>query len=426
MNPSERPLLRASHSPAEAAEAAEARSARTARASAGALAMLMLVGLNLRPFLTSIGPVLDLVRHDTGLAFRSAALLTTLPFVLMGVIAWFGFGLAGRFGERRALAVSLLLLVAGCALRGWTGSATSLIVSAGIAGTGVALIQALMPGVTKHWFPGRVPLAMGLYSASLVGGGAIGAAASPWLAAHAGWHFALAIWAVPALCVLVLWLTKAPRDTAAVTDQPPSVARFARNPRAWQLAAYFGLANSGFSSLVTWLPSFYRQLGTSSQASGNLLAWMAVCQATAAFVMPMLARRSDDRRHVLWLTMGLQSVGFAGLAMLPGFSPLLWVACAGLGLGGFFSLSLIVTLDHLHDARHAGALAAFVQGVGFLIAACGPWLVGSLRDAGASFTTAWLMHLAIVFLMAGLTAVFSPASYQRSMKGMGATASRRE
>jgi CP family cyanate transporter-like MFS transporter len=382
--------------------------------------MLVLVGLNLRPFLTSIGPVLDLLRRDTGLTFSLAALLTTLPFLLMGVIGWFGFGLAGRFGERRSLAFALSLLVVGCALRGWVSSGTSLIVSAGIAGTGVAAIQALMPGVTKHWFPQRVPLAMGLYSAALVGGGALGAVASPWLAAHAGWHFALAIWAVPALCMLALWLARAPRDTAAAAGKAPSVARFARNRRAWQLAAYFGLANSGFSSLVTWLPSFYRQLGMSPQESGNLLAWMALCQALSAFVMPMLARRSDDRRPILWLTMGLQSVGFAGLAIVPGFSPPLWVACAGVGLGGFFSLSLIVTLDHLHDARHAGALAAFVQGVGFLIASGGPWLVGWLRDAGASFTTAWLMHLAIVFLMAGLTAVFAPASYRSSMQGMGA------
>ncbi|MCG5072678.1 cyanate transporter [Paraburkholderia tagetis] len=389
------------------------------RASAGALAMLVLVGLNLRPFLTSVGPVLDLLRHDTGLTFRSAALLTTLPFLLMGVIGWFGFGLAGRFGERRSLAFALSLLALGCALRGWVSSGTSLIVSAGIAGTGVAAIQALMPGITKHWFPHRVPVAMGLYSASLVGGGAIGAVASPWLAAHAGWHFALAIWAVPAFGMLALWLARAPHDTAAVAGKPPSVARFVRNRRAWELAIFFGLTNSGFSSLVTWLPSFYRQLGTSPQASGNLLAWMALCQATSAFVMPMLARRSDDRRQILWLTMGLQGLGFAGLAIVPGFSPSLWVACAGFGLGGFFSLSLIVTLDHLHDARHAGALAAFVQGVGFLVAAGGPWLVGWLRDAGASFTTAWLMHLAIVFMMAGLTAVFAPTSYRSSMKGMG-------
>ena len=108
------------------------------------------------------------------------------------------------------------------------------------------------------------------------------------------------------------------------------------------------------------------------QASGNLLAWMALFQASGALAMPMLAKRSPDRRAVLWLTLALQAAGFIGFAALPALAPWLWVASVGLGLGGFFSMSLIVTLDHLPDARLAGALAAFVQGIGFLTVAAAP------------------------------------------------------
>ncbi|OTJ30486.1 hypothetical protein CAY91_34960 [Pseudomonas aeruginosa] len=46
--------------------------------------------------------------------------------------------------------------------------ATPLPASAALAGSGVAIIQALVPGVVKRWFPRRVPAAMGLYSASLM------------------------------------------------------------------------------------------------------------------------------------------------------------------------------------------------------------------------------------------------------------------
>jgi CP family cyanate transporter-like MFS transporter len=381
------------------------------------MVLLVLLGLNLRPFLTSVGPVLDVVRNDTGLGFRAAAMLTTLPFVLMGAVAGVGVGLARRFGEKPTLTVALLLLAAGCVSRIGASGSASLITGAGVAGAGVALIQALMPGLAKRWFADRVPLAMGLYSAALVGGGAFGAVTSPWLAAHGGWHLALAVWALPALGTLALWLASAPRAAprAASTSVPVKVMGFLGNLRAWQLAAYFGLANSGYSSIVAWLPSSYRQLGMSAQWCGNLLAWMAVFQAAGAFVMPMLARRSVDRRATLWLTLALQAIGFAGFAALPALAPWLWVACAGVGLGGFFSLSLIVTLDHLPDAQRAGALAAFVQGVGFLIVATGPWLIGWLRDAGGSFATAWSMHVAVVAAMAALTAVFSPVSYRRSM-----------
>ena len=72
-----------------------------ASVSYGALALLVLAGLNLRPFLTAFGPVLDVVRADTGLG-RAAALLTTLPFVLMGVVAGVGVGRAARGRAARA------------------------------------------------------------------------------------------------------------------------------------------------------------------------------------------------------------------------------------------------------------------------------------------------------------------------------------
>jgi CP family cyanate transporter-like MFS transporter len=169
---------------------------------------------------------------------------------------------------------------------------------------------------------------------------------------------------------------------------------------------------------VAWLPSFYQQQNMSLQASGNLLAWLAMFQATAAFAMPMLARRSIDRRAALWLTIALQTVGFAGFALAPNAAPWLWVALAGFGLGGFFSLSLIVSLDHLPGAQAAGTLAAFVQGIGFVLASTAPWLIGWLRDSGASFTTGWWLHIGVLVAMAVLTFRFSPASYRKSMQAL--------
>ncbi|MBR7962943.1 cyanate transporter [Burkholderia vietnamiensis] len=397
---------------------------RAASASRSALLLLVLAGLNLRPFLTAFGPVLDVVRADTGLGFRAAALLTTLPFVLMGVVAGIGVRLARRVGEPRAMLAALALIAAGCSARLWAGSSTGLVVTAIVAGAGVAVIQALAPGLAKRWFVDRLPLAMGLYSAALVGGGAFGAVASPWLATHGGWHLSLAVWALPALVTLALWRAKAPSDAVNALPAAARVSAFVRIPRAWQLALFFGLSNSGYASLVAWLPAFYQSVGMSAQASGNLLAGMALLQAAGALAMPLLAKRSSDRRPMLWLTLALQAAGFAGFATMPAFAPWLWVASVGLGLGGFFSMSLIVTLDHLPDARFAGALAAFVQGVGFLTVAASPWLIGWLRDAGGGFAIAWWMHVGVVAAMAALNAAFSPAGYRRSMARMAAAAHR--
>ncbi|NKJ47573.1 MFS transporter, partial [Burkholderia sp. SG-MS1] len=72
----------------------------------------------------------------------------------------------------------------------WTASSgAALLATAILAGAGVAAIQALLPAVMKQRFQARVPLAMGVFSASIMGGGGLGASLSPWLSRAAqSWH----------------------------------------------------------------------------------------------------------------------------------------------------------------------------------------------------------------------------------------------
>ena len=77
-----------------------------------------------------------------------------------------------------------------------------------------------------------------------------------------------------------------------------------------------------------------------------------------------------------------------------------------------FALSLLLTLDHHRDPRQAGQLAAFVQGVGFLINAISPWMTGWLRELTGSFVSAWVVLTVTVVAMLVVTRVFSPATYR--------------
>lgn len=47
------------------------------------LLVLVLIGLNMRPLLTSVGPLLPQLRQASGMSFSVAALLTALPVVTM-------------------------------------------------------------------------------------------------------------------------------------------------------------------------------------------------------------------------------------------------------------------------------------------------------------------------------------------------------
>ncbi|VBU06190.1 major facilitator family transporter [Burkholderia pseudomallei] len=64
------------------------------------LAAVILVGLNLRPALASIGPLLDTIQRASGLSDSAASLLTTLPILLMGALGLVAPWLARRVGVR--------------------------------------------------------------------------------------------------------------------------------------------------------------------------------------------------------------------------------------------------------------------------------------------------------------------------------------
>lgn len=392
---------------------------RSAKSTSPALllAAIALVALNLRPFITGIGPLAADIGAHTGLQRQGVALLTLVPMLLMGIFAFAGPALQARIGGRLAVLAALAALTLGSLLRTVAGSGWQVIGTAALLGLGAAVIQSVLPGIIKRQFPRHVGAAMGLYSAMLMGGGALGAQLSPLIAAASGsWRAGLAWTALPAVLAFALAARCLPCD-ATGRQSPISVSRLLRLPRVWLLMACFGLVNGGYSTVVAWLAPFYREHGWSAAASGSLLAVLALCQAAAALLLPMLAVRSDDRRPWLWLTLTMQASGFAALALWPDAAPFASAMLLGMGLGGCFALSLITALDHLHDPAQAGALSALMQGGGFLIAALPPAIVATLRDATGGFSAGWLLHLGCVAVVAALYWRVSPASYAAVLSG---------
>ncbi|VTU19708.1 cyanate transporter [Variovorax sp. PBL-E5] len=385
--------------------------------------LIVLVALNLRAFYTSSSPLLESIRSATGLGFQWAAMLTVLPMMTMGPMSLAGVAIGRRFGERAAILLGLATIAASCASRFFvTGDALPLLLSAALAGAGVGLVQALMPAVIKRNCPARMGIAMGLYSAALMGGGGLGAMGSPWVARLAGaWQAGLAVWALPAL--LALWAWSRSAYAAPVSARVPGARtdagwlRCFANRRAWLLAVYFGLVNGGYTSLVAWLPHFYAQQGWSAAQGGAMLALMTAAQLVSALLLPALARGRRDLRPWLALTLLAQLAGFAGLLLnAPAAAAI--VVVLGFGLGGSFALCMVLSLDHLPDPAQAGTLAAFMQAVGFMIAALAPFVTGAVREHTGSFGFAWAYLGAVVVLLLPLSWRLDPRGYARATAGL--------
>ncbi|QHF11128.1 cyanate transporter [Pseudomonas syringae] len=378
----------------------------------GLMISVLLVALNLRPSMAAVGPLLVAIRLDVPLGFGTASLLTMLPVMAMGLAMFFGMGIARYLGSYRSIMLSLALIGLATLARLFLDSAAELIFSAVLAGLGIALIQALMPALIKSRFKADVSLYMGLYVTAIMGGAALAASFSPLLMSSSGsWRVGLAVWSLLALLAMCFWFAQ-----RHVLQSDASIAAghrqtFFHMPRAWMLGIFFGLGTASPTCVLAWLAPYYLENGWGEQGAGLLLGFLTLMEVVSGLLVPALANRSRDKRVALVVLLILMMTGFAGLILMPQQLGLLWACLLGLGIGGLFPMSLIVSMDHCDDPQQAGSLTAFVQGVGYLIASLSPLLAGVIRDLTGSFAGAWWSLMALVVIMLLMVVRLDPRRY---------------
>ncbi|MFI5609189.1 CynX/NimT family MFS transporter [Amycolatopsis sp. NPDC051903] len=357
---------------------------------------VVLTALNLRPAITSIGPLLAEMRGDLGASAVWASVLTTLPGLCFA-----GAGLAApllsrRFGIGWAIGFALAVLTAGLVLRVADGQ---FVVLGGtlVATAGIALVNVLIPVVIKDSFPAKVGLMTGVYTAALQGGGAAGSAVSPPLeTALGGWRESLGSWAVLAVIALVVWLVAARgtgRAPASATSQGGGRSLM-RSPLAWIVTLFFGLQSFIAYVVMGWLPQVFIDSGVSKGDAGLLLGLISVIAVPISLVIPPVAARQGNQS---WWIVGMGLAGLAGmigLLVAPSASPLLWSVLVGIGMS-VFSLALTVIALRARTGADTARLSGMAQGFGYLLAAVGPFVFGLLHDATGGWTVS-LIVLSVV------------------------------
>ncbi|MBP2850488.1 CynX/NimT family MFS transporter [Dickeya oryzae] len=369
---------------------------------------VMLLGLNLRPVLAGIGPLLSRIQADTGMGDTQAGLLTTLPVFAMGICALYGGWLQARVGEYRGIGIGIVGIAVASLLRCWLTGTAGLLLTAALAGIGIALIQALMPSFLRRSFSQQSSRLMGLYTTAIMAGAALAAASVSPLADVMDWDGALAIWGGLATLAAVAWMI-----TVSINPMPnnaphtKAVTTLSRS-RAWALMIFFGIGTAAYTLVLAWLPPYYTQLGWSSAHSGLLLGGLTLTEVVAGLLVSWLINHVPDRRYLLLPVLLLLLLGMAGLILAPLTLVLPIMVALGLGIGALFPLSLIIALDQVDDPRQAGALMGFVQGGGYLIASLMPLLAGFIRQHTSGLNQAWLIMAAGVVVLILMALRFGP------------------
>lgn len=396
------------------------------------LAGVLLLAMNLRAGITSVGPVLGDIRADLGISGSAASFLISLPVIGFAIFSPLAPPLARKIGLEWALGGALLVLSGAIVLRSvpiwgtiWAGTA--------LLGAAVATLNVLIPALVKREYPHKVGLMTGVYSAaqSTLAALAAGLAVPIASASQLGWRLSLGVWAGLGLIGFAVFLptlrrrvrasggaadggagAAAPRTASAegapVTGEAGSSQRAAamwRSPLAWQVTLFLGLQSTIYYSVITWWPTIERDAGYSGPTTGWHQFVFQVCCIVGSLAGAAFLHRMRSQSFLAAVAATLSLVSLSGMFFLPQLA-LLWLILLGAACGLAITTALSLFGLRTRDHHRAASLSGMAQSTGYLLAAAGPVAVGAMHDATGSLQPglALIIMSAAGMLVAGILA----------------------
>ncbi|HEC2596251.1 TPA: CynX/NimT family MFS transporter [Raoultella ornithinolytica] len=379
------------------------------------IAGILFIASTLRVTFTGAAPLLDAIRADYGLSTAQTGMLTTLPLLAFGLVSPLAAGVGRRLGIERSLLVALVLICLGIGLRSLPSTAL-LFGGTAIIGCGIALGNVLLPGLIKRDFSQHVARMTGAYSITMGGAAALGSAmVVPLALAGFGWHGALLMLMVFPLLALLVWLPQTRKTaTAPLTGSGAMHNRgIWRSALAWQVTLFLGINSLVYYVIIGWLPAILQSLGYSEAQAGSLHGLLQLATAAPGLAIPLILHRLKDQRAIAIIVALMCAISACGLWFWPG-QAVVWTLIFGFGSGATMVLGLTFIGLRANSAHQAAALSGMAQTIGYLLAACGPPLMGKIHDANGD----WQIPLLAVALISVVMALFGAlAGRDREING---------
>ena len=372
------------------------------------LALLWLVGIDLRITLLAIPPIVPLIHRDLPLNETAVAALLGLPVLLLAAAATLGSMIISRFDARRAAILGVALLGASSALRGVGPSLTMLFAMTLVMGASVAIVQPALPALVYHWTPNHVGAATAVYSNGLLIGELIGAGLTTQVAVPitGSWQGALVLWGMVALVTApILWAVTPTLGTVATPARPQWLPDF-HHALTWRL----GLIQAGGGTIYfganAFLPDYLHHAGAARLIAPSLL-WLNAAQLPASIAIALRPGWFVGRSGPV---QAMALLAAAGLGVF--FIPHDWARMVGAGVLGFaaafgFVLSLAFPPMLAETPGDVHRISAGMFTIGYGMAFLVPLLAGAAWDRTgiAAFSLVPVLIGALCLLLAprGLT-----------------------
>lgn len=370
------------------------RTDAVSRRGAWLLAAVLVTAVNLRLGIAAPGPVIDTIRAETAMSSSLAGLLITIPFICMSAFSFAGPPLIRRGSSYTVIVLSLVLIAAGTLVRAVAPTPILLIAATIPIGIGIALAGVALPVVVKQHFHRRSGAVTGAYVSALSAGVAVIAVTiGPLADATGGWRPAFAVSAVPALAALVFWVVVHRRlGEPSRSDAPapledellPTRGRMLPDRTELLAAVSFGLQSMCYAGLVGWIAALYIEAGWSERTAALTTASLGLFVIPGSLIVPALSQ-GRDRRPWIAASVGVMAAGVLGIGLAPEAAALVWLLAFGIGGGAAFALQLALPIDLRAGPHGIARLAAWMLGLGYVLSALAPLVVGLLRDLTGGF-----------------------------------------
>jgi CP family cyanate transporter-like MFS transporter len=352
---------------------------------------IILVTLNTRAGITCLSPIYDVIRKSFPITPISQGILGMLPPLGFAFFGWLAPRIISRLGLEKTLLLAMTMVLGGILTRSLSTNILMFGILYAIAVGGMGISNVLLPPIIKRYFPNRIGLLTSLYTATVPFSSAVPSLMAVPVTLSQGWRFSTGIWAGLALIAAIPWLILLKGNRKSIQIGIKQNYPVWRWSIAWAVMFIFSVASISTYSMIAWLPKILTSLsGVSQGTAGGMLAVFLVADFLPCLIVPNILIRTKHPLLVIVFFAACAISAYLGLLYFPAFA-WIWVTFLGFGLT---LIPISLTLINLRSRTKEGAaeLSGFVQGVGYLIAALGPVVIGGIYNLTGGWTVSlWFL-----------------------------------
>ena len=353
------------------------------------LAVLFTARLTMAFQFQSVGAVSPLIAETYGVSLADMGWLIGLYLAPGIVVAIPGGAIAARFGDKRIVMLSMVLMLIGVVMIALAPTWGWLMAGRVIGGVGGVIINVIMTKMLVDWFAGReISTAMGIFINSWPVGIALALLVLPSVATTGGltgvWAFVMGIIGIALVAFALLY------QTPPTTSQPAAVMGGAGFPIVTLTLAstIWALYNVGLAMVFAFGPSVLSERGWSLTAASSTTSIFVIGTAIALPLGGIIADRTGRRDTVILISL----IGYSALLPVALYAPT-WGITIALSVAGFFfglGAGPIMTLPAaiLRPDSRALGMGVFFS-IYYALMMAGPAIAGALADrageAGVTF-----------------------------------------